>query len=212
MLYALNLFNLIPGKEDQYRRYSALAGKIIYGLGGRVIAAGHARLRYLHGDTERRQMIVVEFPSEAAFQRFLDEGERQRIHELREGATRDYIWTLFEYWDMRAWVRNSQPTQSAQPRTRGEERPHLVLLPGLLCDAALWRPQVNALAHECEIWIADLTQDDSIAAMAARAARSARGAICARRAVDGRLRGDGNAAAGAATRIQIGAARHARAA
>ena len=86
MLYALNLFNFVSGAEDQYRRYSVLAGKIIYGLGGRVIAAGHAPLRYLHGDVERRQMIVVEFPSEAVFQKFLDEGERQDIHELREGA------------------------------------------------------------------------------------------------------------------------------
>src|SRR5690349_9027570 len=91
MLYALNLFNFVPGKEDQYRRYSVLAGKIIYGLGGRVIAAGHAPRRHLHGDVERRQMIVVEFPSEAAFAQFHDEAERQRIHELREGATRDYI-------------------------------------------------------------------------------------------------------------------------
>jgi len=34
MLYALNLFNFVPGKEDQYRHYSVLAGKIIYGWAG----------------------------------------------------------------------------------------------------------------------------------------------------------------------------------
>src|ERR1700674_4481312 len=107
MPYALNLFNLIPGKEDQYRRYSMLAGKIIYGLGGRVIAAGRTPLRHLHGDIERRHMIVVEFPSESAFQQFFDEAQRQGIHELREGATTDYLWTLFERWDLRAWVRQS---------------------------------------------------------------------------------------------------------
>jgi pimeloyl-ACP methyl ester carboxylesterase len=175
MVYALNLFNLIPGKEDQYRRYSVLAGKIIYGLGGRVIAAGQTPLRYMHGDVERRQMIVVEFPGEAAFQQFLDTAERQGIHELREGATKDYIWTLFAPWDMRAWVReNEGASRDARAGTlesrvtNQESRPHLVLLPGLLCDHALWEPQIAKLSGMCVPWVADLTRDDSIAAMAAR--------------------------------------------
>jgi pimeloyl-ACP methyl ester carboxylesterase len=44
----------------------------------------------------------------------------------------------------------------------------LILLPGLLCDAALWRPQVDALADLTVPQIADLTRDDSLPAMAAR--------------------------------------------
>src|SRR3546814_11555767 len=40
------------------------------------------------------------------------------------------------------------------------------LLPGLLCDAALWRPQVEALADLAEPWVADLTAQDSTVAMA----------------------------------------------
>src|SRR3546814_17392730 len=42
----------------------------------------------------------------------------------------------------------------------------LALLPGLLCDAALWQPQVEALADLAEHWVADLTTQDSTAAMA----------------------------------------------
>ncbi|MET3712280.1 pimeloyl-ACP methyl ester carboxylesterase [Sphingomonas trueperi] len=53
------------------------------------------------------------------------------------------------------------------------ERAPLLLLPGLLCDAALWRVQVEALADVAEAQVADLTLDDSVAAMAARALRSA---------------------------------------
>jgi hypothetical protein len=49
-------------------------------------------------------MIVVEFPSEKAFQEFLDEAERQGIHHLRETSTTDYIWTLYEPWDLASWV------------------------------------------------------------------------------------------------------------
>lgn len=44
----------------------------------------------------------------------------------------------------------------------------LVLLPGLLCDAQLWRHQAEALSDVASPLIADLTRDDSIAAMAAR--------------------------------------------
>ncbi|WP_119165777.1 alpha/beta fold hydrolase [Algihabitans albus] len=48
------------------------------------------------------------------------------------------------------------------------DRPVLALLPGLLCDAALWRPQIEGLADFAEPRVADLTRDDSIAAMARR--------------------------------------------
>ena len=47
-------------------------------------------------------------------------------------------------------------------------RPVLLLLPGLLCDARLWRDQVAALSADCHCIVADLTHDDSIAAMADR--------------------------------------------
>lgn len=48
-------------------------------------------------------------------------------------------------------------------------RPTLVLLPGLLCDDRLWKPQVEALSDIAEIVIADMTRDDSMSDMAARA-------------------------------------------
>ena len=49
-----------------------------------------------------------------------------------------------------------------------ESRPHLILLPGLLCDHALWEPQIAALSDACVPWVADLMRDDSFASMAAR--------------------------------------------
>ena len=44
----------------------------------------------------------------------------------------------------------------------------LVLLPSLLCDRALWRRQVEALGDIAAPWVADLTHDDSVTAMARR--------------------------------------------
>lgn len=105
MVYALNVFTLLPGKEDQYRDYSVKAGRLIFGYGGRVVAAGHQPIRHMHGDPLRQSFIVVEFPSEAIFQRFVDDAGKADIHRLRETATKDYIWTLYQPWDMRAWVK-----------------------------------------------------------------------------------------------------------
>ena len=47
-------------------------------------------------------------------------------------------------------------------------KPSLVLVPGLLCDAALWRGQVEDLADIAEPWVADVTRDDSMTGMARR--------------------------------------------
>ena len=43
---------------------------------------------------------------------------------------------------------------------------HLILLPGLLCDDALWQHQVNALSDSCEITVMDLTKEETIGDMA----------------------------------------------
>jgi pimeloyl-ACP methyl ester carboxylesterase len=43
---------------------------------------------------------------------------------------------------------------------------HLLLLPGLLCDAALWSHQIEGLGDDCEITVGDLTGADSMADLA----------------------------------------------
>ncbi len=42
----------------------------------------------------------------------------------------------------------------------------LLMLPGLLCDAALWRHQLDSLGDVAEMTVADMTQDDSLEGMA----------------------------------------------
>jgi pimeloyl-ACP methyl ester carboxylesterase len=53
------------------------------------------------------------------------------------------------------------------------DRIPLILLPGLLDDAALWQPQVDGLGEVARSIVADLTLDGSLAAMAGRALASA---------------------------------------
>lgn len=45
-------------------------------------------------------------------------------------------------------------------------QPHLVLVPGLLCTAALWRPQIEALGKYAQVMVADHMSHDSMAAIA----------------------------------------------
>lgn len=45
----------------------------------------------------------------------------------------------------------------------------LLLLPGLLCDEALWAHQVHFLSDIADSTVVDLTRDDSVVAMASRA-------------------------------------------
>lgn len=49
------------------------------------------------------------------------------------------------------------------------DRPTLVLLPGLLCDDRLWKPQAEALSDVADVVIADMTRDETMSDMAARA-------------------------------------------
>ena len=107
MIYALNVFNLLSSKEDEYKEYSIKAGKIIFSKGGKVICSGWKPIRKLRGDVERKYMIVVQFPSVEVFQEFLDDAEQINIHNLRENSTKDYIWTLYESWDIKLWVKDN---------------------------------------------------------------------------------------------------------
>ena len=45
-------------------------------------------------------------------------------------------------------------------------KPKLLLLPGLLCDAAVWQPQIDALGDRFECSVSDYQALDSLAAMA----------------------------------------------
>jgi pimeloyl-ACP methyl ester carboxylesterase len=49
----------------------------------------------------------------------------------------------------------------------------LLLLPGLLCDAALWQGPIEEIGDIAEPAVADLTHDDSVTAMARRALAAA---------------------------------------
>jgi pimeloyl-ACP methyl ester carboxylesterase len=52
-------------------------------------------------------------------------------------------------------------------------KPGLVLVPGLLCDALLWKPQIAALEGQFKCWVADHTRSDTMAGVGADVLRDA---------------------------------------
>jgi pimeloyl-ACP methyl ester carboxylesterase len=56
-----------------------------------------------------------------------------------------------------------------------DQRPPLVLLPGLLCDQGLWRHQIDHLADVAIVTVADLTGGDSVADLARQVLEQAPG-------------------------------------
>src|SRR6266487_1805048 len=52
-------------------------------------------------------------------------------------------------------------------------KPGLVLVPGLLCDELMWRPQLSALSAVADCWIADHTRSETMADVATDVLRDA---------------------------------------
>ena len=95
-LYALNLFDLAD--NDSYRQYSRCSAEAVGKHGGRVVALG--RLNGVQegepGTEPRTVMVLVEWPSQEAFQAFLEDSENEDLHPLREQGTRNYLWWIYE--------------------------------------------------------------------------------------------------------------------
>ena len=53
-------------------------------------------------------VLLVIQKEKKIFQEFLDEADDKNIHSLRENSTKDYIWTLYEPWDIKGWVKDAE--------------------------------------------------------------------------------------------------------
>jgi uncharacterized protein (DUF1330 family) len=95
-LYALNLFDL--AENDLYRQYSRRSVAAVNEHGGRVVALGRLDdvVQTQPGVEPRTVMILVEWPSRAAFDAFLEDPDHDDLHPLREDGTRNYLWWTYE--------------------------------------------------------------------------------------------------------------------
>lgn len=103
MIYALNLYDLIDGKEETYKQYVAKATRQLKGLNAQPVASGTDPIKQLKGNT-RQHMLVMQFGSIEDFEEFMRRLDAHELHQLRESSTTHYIWTLYQNWDLRTWL------------------------------------------------------------------------------------------------------------
>jgi len=93
-VYALNLFDV--SNKEEYLAYSRRSAQEVQAYGGRVVALGKFR-EHVAGEIEPRSvMIVVEWESREAFERYCNDPALSDLHPHRINGTSNYIWQLFD--------------------------------------------------------------------------------------------------------------------
>jgi uncharacterized protein (DUF1330 family) len=93
-VYALNLFDIVD--REEYLAYSKRSAREVAAHGGKLVALGRFREMQKGDITPRQVLILVEWESREAFQRYLDDPDIADLHPHREKGTGNYIWHLFD--------------------------------------------------------------------------------------------------------------------
>ncbi len=93
-VYALNLFDV--SSKEEYLAYSRRSAKEVQTYGGHVVALGKYR-ESIAGDLNPRSvLILVEWKSREAFERYCNDPALKDLHPHRINGTSNYIWQLFD--------------------------------------------------------------------------------------------------------------------
>lgn len=93
-VYALNLFDV--SNKEEYLAYSRRSTKEVQAHGGRVVALGKFR-ESIVGDLDPRSvLILVEWKSRDAFEKYCNDPNLNDLHPHRVSETSNYVWHLFD--------------------------------------------------------------------------------------------------------------------
>ena len=93
MIYALNVFDLVD--EDLYAEYVSKLAPLMEGIDMEPYAVAFNQIRDINGGGRDRFMLA-KFGSIEEFDRLMARLEEADLHKLREKATANYIWTLYD--------------------------------------------------------------------------------------------------------------------
>ena len=97
MIYTLNVYDIIPGKEAIYARYAASVAPLFNNFDMALTAAGRNPIREISGQT-RNHFALVQFADIENFDGFMAALKENDFHRLREESTENYLWTIYEAW------------------------------------------------------------------------------------------------------------------
>jgi uncharacterized protein (DUF1330 family) len=93
-VYALNLFDV--SNKEEYLAYSRRSAKEVQTHGGRVVALGKFRASATGSIDPRQVLILVEWESIEAFDRYCGDPALSDLHPHRVNGTSNYIWHVFD--------------------------------------------------------------------------------------------------------------------
>jgi uncharacterized protein (DUF1330 family) len=103
MIFAMNLYDIVDGKEHIYKEYMKQSVELMDGIDAEPVAAGHNPRKELSGNT-RGHFVIMKFGSMKDFDALMARQEASNVNKLREEATENYIWTMYDEWDIGAWL------------------------------------------------------------------------------------------------------------
>lgn len=95
MIIALNLFDIVPGKEATYAEYLRRVGPILERHHARVLFYGRTRARFL-GSCGQEYCGIIAYEDPTDLVRFSHDPEFKEIKSLRDDSTRNYVLTVSE--------------------------------------------------------------------------------------------------------------------
>ena len=89
----VNLLKFKPGGgKESYDKYSAVAGRLVKKIGGRIIYYGKYHLPVI-GDGDWDEVLLVEYPSKEAFLKMIGMEEYQAaVHYRSEALADSRLW------------------------------------------------------------------------------------------------------------------------
>jgi len=103
MIFAMNLYDIVEGKEELYKEYMKQSIELMDGIDAEPVAAGHNPRKALSGKA-RGHFVIMKFGSMQDFDTLMERQEANEVNTLREASAENYIWTMYDEWDLGSWL------------------------------------------------------------------------------------------------------------
>ena len=95
MIVVLNLFDIIPGRQQDYARYLRLVQPILDRFGARVLLYGLTKMVYM-GNCSQEYCGLIAYPDVRSLRQLSHDREFLKIRPLRDDSTRNYVMTAIQ--------------------------------------------------------------------------------------------------------------------
>ena len=95
MLFVLNLFDIVPGREADYAEYLRLVEPILDRYGAKVLLYGQTRMIYM-GNCTQEYCGLVAYPDIKSLRNLSHDPQFEAIRPLRDDSTTNYVLTVIE--------------------------------------------------------------------------------------------------------------------